>query len=106
MAEDTVRLVAYCGLYCGNCGSYKRGRCKGCLDGGGFSSCRVRASCIEKGYRTCAECDEYLDCRILHNFISKIFSFIFRKDRKASLRAIREQGIEAWAQEMAATGRM
>jgi len=65
----------------------------------------VRASCIERGYRSCAECDEYLDCRILHNFISKVFSLIFRTNRKANLRAIREKGIEAWAEEMAAAGR-
>ena len=105
MTDDTVRLVAYCGLYCGKCGRYRRGKCEGCLDGGGFSSCKVRASCIERGYRSCAECDEHLDCRILHSFISKVFGLIFRTNRKANLQAIREKGIEAWAEEMAATSR-
>jgi len=105
MTENTAHLVAYCGLYCGNCGSYKRGRCRGCLDGGGYSSCKARACCLEEGYRTCAACDEYLECRKLHNFISKIFGLIFRTDRKANLRAIREKGIETWAEEMAASGR-
>ena len=102
MTENPVRLVAYCGLYCGSCGSYRRGRCKGCLDGGGYSSCKVRASCIERGHRTCAECDECPDCRILDNFISKVFGFVFRTNRKANLRAIKEKDIEAWAEEMAA----
>jgi len=46
-----------------------------------------------------------LECRKLHNFISRIFGLVFRTDRKANLRAIREKGIETWAVEMAASGR-
>ena len=104
-AEDKTRLVAYCGLYCGNCGAYKRGRCRACLMGGGFSSCKVRECCIEKDYKNCAGCDEYLECRILNSFIARIFGFIFRTDRKANLQGLKEMGIEKWAEEMAASGK-
>ena len=94
ITEDKTQLVAYCGLYCGNCGAYKKGRCKACKDGGGFSSCKVRLCCVDREYQSCGECEEYLDCKMLNNFISKIFGFIFRSDRKGALGAIREVGIE------------
>ena len=72
---------------------------------GCFSSCKVRKCCIEKGYSSCAECDEYLECGILNSFISKIFGLIFRTNRKANLQAIKEMGVEKWAEEMAASGK-
>lgn len=103
--ESKSQLVAYCGLFCGGCGSYTRGRCKGCKDGGGFSSCKVRICSIDREYRSCAECEEVLDCKKLNNFISKVMAFIFRSDRKGNLQGIKEMGIERWAEERSASGK-
>ena len=101
MAEtvDKTQLVAYCGLYCGNCGSYKKGKCKTCKDGGGFTRCQVRKCCVELNYQTCAACEKLKNCRTLDNFISKFFAFIFRSNRKGNLREIREIGLEKWVEE-------
>lgn len=107
MAEivDKTHLVAYCGLNCGSCGSYKKGKCKTCKDGGGFSRCKVRKCCIELNHLTCAECEKLENCKTIDNFISKIFALIFRSDRKGNLRQIREMGLEKWIEEQAASGK-
>lgn len=97
MALEGKDLVAYCGIYCGGCGGYKKGRCKGCKDGGGFKSCPVRICCQERNYETCAECDQLLGCKKLDNFIASLFSFIFRQlPRIEKIKRIKEIGIEAY----------
>ena len=35
------KLVAYCGLYCGACGAYLRGRCPGCIENYKATWCKV-----------------------------------------------------------------
>ena len=105
MPETSADMVAYCGLFCGACGSFRRGRCAGCLDGGGFSSCKVRICVKDKDYRTCADCDEYLDCKLLNNFIARIFGLVMRSNRIGNLTAIKRDGIEKWAGEASALGR-
>jgi hypothetical protein len=86
--------VAVCGLFCGNCGNFKRGKCKGCAEQAWFKRCRVRPCAFERGFATCAECEEMESCKTLDNFISKIFGLIFRSDKMASLRMIRDEGME------------
>ena len=103
--EDKTQLVAYCGLYCGGCGGYKKGKCKACKLDGGFGSCKIRKCCVERGYRVCAECEVYPDCGMLNNFISKILSFVFRSNRNGNLKEIQEIGIEKWAEEREASGK-
>ena len=102
----TDTRIAFCGLFCGNCGNFKRGRCKGCAEEAWFKMCRVRPCAIEKGFATCAECEELETCKILNNFIAKIFSFIFRSDKMASLRMIRDEGMEEFIAFKAAQGKM
>ena len=41
------------------------GYCPGCLQGGGDPNCKVRSCAKQKGYRTCAECDESETCEPL-----------------------------------------
>ncbi len=98
-------IVANCGLVCTSCGAYKRGRCTGCLGGKPMNSrCSMKACVVEHGYATCAECKdfEYLkDCNKLHNFISTIFSFIFRTNRIGNLNRIREIGLDKFKEEQA-----
>ena len=99
-----LNLVAYCGLYCGACGAFLKGRCPGCHDNKKASWCKVRSCCSGRGYKSCAECAEFRnpnDCRFFNNIISKLFGLIFRSDRAACIRQIRERGIEAHAADMA-----
>jgi len=100
-----VELVAYCGLYCGACGAYRRGRCPGCHENQKAGWCKVRTCCIESGFSSCAECKtpaDPRDCKKYNNFIAKLFGFIFRSDRRACILQIREKGLQGHAEEMAA----
>ena len=95
--------VAYCGLYCGACKAFVKGRCPGCHDNEKAAWCKVRSCCVEKNIATCADCDEFenvKDCKKYNNFISKVFGFIFRSDRAACINRIKEIGIEDFAAEM------
>ncbi len=98
--------VAMCGLFCGNCGKFQKGCCQGCLVEAGFSRCGIRACVLEKGYLTCAECDELEGCKTLNNFISRLFKLIFRNDRNANLRLIRDEGMEAFIEHKLTQGKM
>jgi len=96
-------LIARCGLYCGECGAYKRGRCPGCAGNAKAAWCKVRSCCLEKGRDSCADCGEHPDPRTCGRFnywISRLVGFVFRSDRAACVRRIREVGREAFAREM------
>ena len=97
-------LVAYCGLYCGACGSYLKGKCPGCAMNAKASWCKVRACCIGNSYSSCAGCEQMpdiMDCGNFNNIISKLFALFMRSDRPACIRAIKEQGRDAYARDMA-----
>jgi len=97
------RLVAYCGLYCGACGRYLKGKCKGCHENVKAGWCKIRSCCIDNQYVSCAECKEYADpndCSKFNNFMSKIFGFIFRSNRAACVAQIKDVGIEGNAAKM------
>ena len=97
-----VRLIAACGLYCGACRKYLSGKCPGCRDNVAASWCKIRKCVAAKNFRTCAECGMDVDgCRIYSNFIAKLFGLIFRSDRPACIRFIKEHGERAYADEMA-----
>lgn len=99
-----AKLVACCGLYCGACRAYLRGRCPGCRENHKAAWCKVRKCCISNQFASCAECKDFQnpqDCRMFNNWISKVFGFIFRSDRAACVRQIRGIGIEQHASEMA-----
>ena len=100
-----VKLVGRCGLYCGACRAYLKGKCRGCAENVKATWCKVRACCEENGYATCADCWAHADpkeCRKFHNVISRVIGFVLRSDRPACIARIREVGLEAYAQEMAA----
>lgn len=101
-------LVAYCGLYCGACGAYQKGRCPGCRQSENRAWCKVRTCCITHNLETCASCATFTDpcqCTTYHNFISRFFGFIFRSNRPACIARIRAIGTKAFAAEMAAARR-
>lgn len=97
-------LVSYCGLYCGSCGKYQKGKCPGCAENEKASWCKIRTCCIEKRINSCAQCNEYSDvkdCKMFDNFISKMFEFVFKSDRKAGIKMIQKAGYEEFAKYMA-----
>jgi hypothetical protein len=101
-------LVAFCGLYCGACGSYLKEKCDGCLKNDKASWCKIRSCCIGRNIASCAACEEFpnpRDCGKFNNFISKLFGLVFRSDRAACIEKIREIGIQPFAAEMAASKR-
>jgi hypothetical protein len=106
VAADS-KLVAYCGLYCGACRKHLNGKCGGCAENEKATWCQIRACCIENGYSSCADCtqvDDVVDCQKYNNFMSKVFGFIFRSNRKACIYRIKDIGIETYAEEMAEKG--
>ena len=107
MKEITVdiNMIAACGLYCGACKKYRMGKCLGCHENEKASWCKIRKCCMEKGIHTCAECQmDVKNCRIHNNLIGKFFAFVFRSDRPACIRYIRENGEQAFAEEMTKRG--
>ena len=97
-------LVAYCGLYCGACRAYLKERCPGCHDNQKATWCKIRLCCMENEYSSCADCKEFtdpMDCKLFNNFMSKLFSFVFRSNRSACIAQIRKIGIQAHADSMA-----
>jgi hypothetical protein len=98
-------LIAYCGLYCGACGAYLKGKCPGCKLNEKATWCQVRACNREYEYASCADCKQvtqFADCRKLNNFVSKIFALLFHSDRPGCLAMIRQKGYEGYARHMAA----
>jgi len=95
-----VNLVAYCGLYCGACGAYLKGRCPGCHENTKAGWCKVRSCCIENSYASCADCTKHTDplnCRNFNNFISKAIGFILNSDRSKCIAKIKTEGIDSFA---------
>lgn len=102
-------LIAFCGLYCGACKKYLSGKCLGCNKNDKASWCKVRTCCLENNYLSCADCEKMSkteDCVKLNNFISKVFAVVFRSNRNACIREIRESGYEIFAEKMSKTKAM
>lgn len=96
-------LVAACGLYCGACGSYKKGKCPGCSENTKATWCKIRTCCKETNCKSCADCVhfDYIDkCAKFNNFPSKVISFFTGSDRHACIHRIREIGYAKYAIEM------
>ena len=97
-------LVAFCGLCCGACGSYRKERCNGCAKNDKASWCKVRSCCKEHGYASCADCTEFSDpqrCRKFNNLMSRVIGFVLRSDRSACIAQIKKLGVEGHATLMA-----
>jgi hypothetical protein len=101
--ETNVALVSYCGLYCGSCPSYKKGKCLGCIENEKAAWCKVRRCNIQKGLTSCAECDEFAevnDCKKFNNFMSKMFALVLNSDRRKGILFIKSNGREAFTENM------
>jgi hypothetical protein len=101
-------LVAFCGLYCGACRAYLKGRCPGCHENAKAKWCKVRSCCIERQLGSCADCTDHADpntCASFNNVFSKLFGLVLNSDRKACVAQIREVGAEEHARLMASRRR-
>ena len=101
-------LVARCGLYCGACRSYLRGKCQGCSENVKATWCTIRSCCADRQIATCAECVDFSDprdCKKFDNLMSRLFGLVMRSDRAACIAQVRELGLEGHASAMAALGR-
>lgn len=101
--ENDPRLIAYCGLYCAACGSYRKKRCPGCKDNKKASWCTVRVCCDERKLLNCAGCGEYAnvaDCRKLNHIISKVIGFFTNSSRVRSVKKLQELGPDGYARFM------
>lgn len=101
---SNVAMVAYCGLYCGACGSYLKGSCPGCHDNEKATWCKIRTCCMERNHSSCADCKEFADprqCKKYNNFIARVIGFVLRSDRAACIEQIKQIGIQGHADTMA-----
>ena len=102
--EPKAELVARCGLYCGACGSYLKGRCPGCRENAKATWCRVRTCCQERSYASCADCADHPDpasCSRFDNVVSRALAIVFNSNRRACVLKIRELGPQGYAALMA-----
>jgi hypothetical protein len=101
--------IAYCGLYCENCGKYSKGKCPGCAGNEKATWCGVRKCCVENGYKSCADCATFADpmkCTQFNNPISKVIGFILRSDRGKCIQYIKKNGYGAFSSHMDQIDRM
>jgi hypothetical protein len=100
-------LIACCGLYCGECRQYKKGKCSGCQKNEKATWCKVRTCCLESGKCSCADCQEFAtasECKKFNNIFSKFFALVFGSNRQACIDRIKEKGYAAYAEEMVSRG--
>ena len=96
-------IIAHCGIVCSKCGSFRRGKCKGCnSEKPMFRNCPIKKCNLAAKLATCADCKDFQNlkaCKKLNNIISKIFGLIFRSNRIGNLVDIREVGLETFKEE-------
>lgn len=98
-----IKLIAKCGLYCGACPRYLKGKCPGCTENAKATWCKVRTCCTDNGIASCADCTTvgHASCKLFNNFMAKMFGFVFNSDRSKCVARIKEVGYLAYAVEMA-----
>ena len=91
-------LIGYCGIYCGECLSFKSGKCGGCRGNSAkaaYKQCKVKPCCVENGFFTCADCTIYAstkECKKYNPLLLKIASRIEGSDRSKSIEMIKAKG--------------
>lgn len=95
------QLIAACGLYCGACRKYLAEKCPGCHENGKATWCKIRSCAKGHRFHSCAECsNDITECKIYSNLIGKIFALLFKSDRPACIRYIKNRGEQAFVEEM------
>ena len=70
--------IGCCGAYCKTCKVFNDSLCNGCKIGYADGTrdlskakCKIKVCCINYGYNSCADCNDYSSCKILSEFFSK-----------------------------------
>lgn len=105
---QNIELVSFCGLYCGNCGKYKNGKCLGCAKNKKATWCKIRTCNIEQGIKSCADCKiiSLNKCKKFNNPVAKVFSYLFNSNRASAIAFIKGKGYLAFVNQMNETGKM
>ena len=104
-AEITVdeNLIAFCGLYCGACPRFLKGKCEGCSKNQA-SWCKVKPCNIENNSGSCADCELFDDpsgCEKYNPLIIRIGEFVSRTSRRDAIQLLKEIGRKDFAKHMA-----
>ncbi len=101
-------LIAYCGLYCGACKKYLKGKCPGCKENTKATWCKIKQCCEDNSYKNCADCKTsgYEKCNYFNNFVAKIFAFIFNSNRGKCIDYISNNSNADFAEYMAKEKKM
>lgn len=105
--QKDIELIAACGLYCGSCSKYRKGKCPSCKEYEKAGWCKIRSCCIEKSIENCSQCKEYQnpnECSKYNNFIARTIEFVFITDRSLCIRKIKAEGTEKFVQLMSENG--
>lgn len=94
--------VAYCGLYCGACKSFKKGKCPGCQSNEKATWCEIRKCCCKNNYASCANCRivSLQECKKYNNIFAKVIGFVTWTDRSKCVDLIKIMGTEGFAKMM------
>jgi len=108
MENGKEKLVSFCGLYCGNCNKFKKGKCVGCADNTKATWCKIRTCCLENSFKSCAECSDpgIQLCKKFNNPIGILFGVIFNSDRAAGLQLVKDEGYNGFVHFMIESGKM
>ena len=95
------QLIAYCGLYCKKCPTFRASKCEGCRTNTEksavlYKQCKVKPCCIENKFFTCANCTIYVstkDCKKYNPLLLKILSWIGSTNRSKDIKMIKEKGL-------------
>ena len=102
-------MIAYCGLYCGSCSKYLKGKCPGCKENEKAAWCKIRQCCRDTDRRSCAECKDFAEvkeCKKYDNTIARVIEFVSRTDRSGCISFICQNGYSDFAREMTKKGKM
>lgn len=97
-------LVSYCGIYCGACPGFHRGRCKGCRatenkqTRKGSCGYGMRKCCEDKGLDYCGPCDQY-PCSKINKLINSQKGrkeYDYRHNIPKNFEMIRKEGLATW----------
>lgn len=105
--QNNTLLIAYCGLYCAACGSFKNGKCPGCHENTKATWCKIRSCNHEHAYNSCADCKEFTnpkECSKYNNIFARVIGFVTKSDRPACIDMIRKKGYEGFASFMSEKG--
>lgn len=104
-----INLIAACGLYCRNCGKYKKNKCPGCMGNTKATWCKIRSCCIENNIANCSACINYtnpMDCSKYNNLFGRVIEFFTHTDRSLCIRYLQEKGEDDFATMMTEKNRM